>query len=124
MAEGTVFDKVISKAIPADIVYEDELCLAFRDIHPVARVHVLLIPKKKDGLDRLVHAEERHREVLGHMMLKVGHIARLEGLAEDGYRLVVNDGNQAGQSVPHLHLHIIGGQQLFWPPGTLAPKAF
>lgn len=118
----SVFDKIVERKIPADVVYEDEMCIAFRDINPVAKVHVLLIPKKKDGLDRLSNAEERHKDILGHLMGKVGHVASIVGVKEEGFRVVVNNGGHGGQEVEHLHLHIIGGQQLFWPPGTVKTK--
>lgn len=116
-SEETIFDKIIRKEIPASVIYEDDQCMAFKDINPVAKFHAVLISKKKDGLDRLIHAEERHKDILGHLMVKASQIARENGL-EDGFRLVVNDGPLGGQTVFHLHLHIIGGQQLFWPPGT------
>ena len=117
MEKETIFDKIIRKEIPADIVYEDEHCLAFKDINPVSKFHILLIPKKKNGLDRLFNAEKKNEQVLGHLMLKAAEIARSSNLGE-GFRIVINDGKFGGQTVDHLHLHIIGGQQLFWPPGT------
>ena len=116
-AQETIFDKIVRKEIPATIIYEDDECLAFKDINPCAKFHAILIPKKKDGLDRLSNAEEKHKNILGHLMIKAGQIAKENDL-EDGFRLVVNDGKTAGQTIWHLHLHIIGGQQLFWPPGT------
>lgn len=112
---ATIFDKIISRDIPADIVYEDDRCLAFKDINPVAPAHILLIPKQRAALTQLRFATDDHALLLGHLMTKVGHIAKLAGL--DDYRLVVNDGAEAGQSVFHLHLHIIGGRPLKWPPG-------
>ena len=119
----TVFDKIIQKKIPAKIVYEDELCIAFDDINPVAKFHIVLIPKNKDGLDRLLHATDKHADILGHLLVKAPLIAKKVGFGEEGYRLVINDGQHGGQTVPHLHLHIIGGQQLTWPPGTGSPEA-
>ena len=110
----TIFGKIINREIPADIVYEDEHCLAFRDINPQAPTHVLLIPKKE--IVRLVDANEEDAAVLGHLMLAAGRIARDLGVG-DAFRLVVNNGAEAGQSVFHLHLHIIGGRPLRWPPG-------
>lgn len=118
MSSETIFDKIINKTIPASIVYEDDLCLAFKDINPVAPFHVLLIPKVRDNLSRLSNAEEKNEKILGHLMIKAGEIAKANGLGENGFRLVVNDGPHAGQTVHHLHIHIIGGQQMFWPPGT------
>jgi diadenosine tetraphosphate (Ap4A) HIT family hydrolase len=114
---ATIFDKIVSREIPSSVVFEDELCLAFRDISPCAPVHVLLIPKAKDGLDSLSMAEPRHAQLLGHLMVKAPEVAALCGL-QPGWRLVVNVGKQGCQTVDHLHLHIIGGKQLAWPPGT------
>ena len=110
----TLFGKIIRREIPADIVYEDEFCLAFRDINPQAPVHVLLIPKKE--IDRLSGATAEDQALLGHMMLAAGKIARELGVG-DAFRLVVNNGEAAGQSVFHLHLHILAGRKLRWPPG-------
>ena len=110
----TIFGKVIRREIPADIVYEDELCLAFRDINPQAPTHILLIPKKE--IDMLANAGSEDAALLGHMMLAAGKIARQFGVG-DAFRLVVNNGAEAGQSVFHLHLHILGGRKLRWPPG-------
>ncbi|HSR49918.1 MAG TPA: histidine triad nucleotide-binding protein [Acidobacteriota bacterium] len=111
----TIFQKIIDKEIEADIVYEDDLCLAFRDINPQAPVHVLLIPKKEIvSLNRL---QEDDAGLCAHLMLKASEIARQQGIAEDGYRLVVNTGQKGGQSVDHLHLHILGGRSMNWPPG-------
>jgi diadenosine tetraphosphate (Ap4A) HIT family hydrolase len=113
----TFFDKLISKEIPADIIYEDDLCLAFRDIGPQGPKHFLVIPKNKDGLNRLSNAEERHKSLLGHLMYTAQLVAKQEGLGKDGFRLVVNDGSDGAQSVYHLHIHVIGGRQMTWPPG-------
>lgn len=118
MSGETVFDKIVSKTIPAKIVYEDDLCLAFHDVNPVANFHVILIPKVKDNLSRLINAEEKNEKILGHLMVKAAEIARKEGFGETGFRLVVNDGPNGGQTVHHLHLHILAGQQMYWPPGT------
>ena len=110
----TLFGKIIRREIPAAIVYEDDQCLAFRDINPQAPTHVLLIPKKE--IPRLADATPQDQAVLGHLMLVAGKIARDLGV-DDAFRLVVNNGAEAGQSVFHLHLHIIGGRKLTWPPG-------
>ena len=110
----TLFGKVIRREIPADIVYEDELCLAFRDINPQAPTHVLLIPKKE--IAKLSSADGADQALLGHMMLAAAKVARQLGV-EDAFRLVVNNGAEAGQSVFHLHLHIHAGRKLRWPPG-------
>ena len=111
---STLFGKIIRREIPADIVYEDELCLAFRDINPQAPVHVLLIPKKE--IDRVGNAKAEDQALLGHMMLTAGKIARQLGVG-DAFRLVINNGAEAGQTVFHLHLHILGGRGMHWPPG-------
>ena len=110
----TLFGKIIRREIPADIVYEDDLCLAFRDINPQAPTHVLVIPKKE--IARLADAGADDQALLGHLMLAAGKIARSLGVAE-AFRLVVNNGADAGQSVFHLHLHILAGRKLRWPPG-------
>mmetsp|Transcript_7424 Transcript_7424/g.21965 ORF Transcript_7424/g.21965 Transcript_7424/m.21965 type:complete len:182 (-) Transcript_7424:659-1204(-) len=114
--EPTIFDKIIAKEIPADIVFEDDDALAFRDINPQAPVHILIIPKHRNGLIGLSHATEANKAVLGHLMLVASQVARSEGLS-DGFRVVVNDGVNGCQSVMHLHLHLLGGRQLKWPPG-------
>ena len=110
----TLFGKIISREIPADIVYEDERCLAFRDINPQASTHVLLIPKKE--IPRLSDATAEDEALLGHMMVTAGKIARELGI-DEAFRLVVNNGANAGQSVFHLHLHILAGRKFAWPPG-------
>jgi histidine triad (HIT) family protein len=111
---ATIFGKVISREIPAQIVYEDDLCLAFRDINPQAPEHVLVIPKKE--IPRLIDATEEDSALLGHMMIAAGRIARDLGVG-DAFRLVINNGADAGQSVFHLHMHILGGRGFKWPPG-------
>ena len=110
----TLFGKIIDREIPADIVYEDEHCLAFRDINPQAPTHVLLIPRKE--IPRLADATAEDQALLGHLMIAAGRIASQLGI-DDAFRLVVNNGAEAGQSVFHLHLHIIGGRRMTWPPG-------
>ncbi|OMJ75780.1 hypothetical protein SteCoe_25005 [Stentor coeruleus] len=114
--EDTLFDKIVRKQIPANIVYEDDLVLAFRDISPQAPTHIVLIPKIRNGLINISAAEERHKEILGHLLIKAAEIAKKEKL-DDGWRLVANNGVNACQSVYHLHFHIIGGRPLGWPPG-------
>jgi histidine triad (HIT) family protein len=111
---STLFSRIIAHEIPADIVYEDDLCLAFRDINPQAPTHVLVIPKKE--IPRLADAQEEDRALLGHLLLAAGKIARQLGV-EDAFRLTVNNGAQAGQSVFHLHLHLLAGRPFRWPPG-------
>jgi histidine triad (HIT) family protein len=110
----TIFSKIIRKEIPADIVYEDEWAIAFRDISPQAPVHILVIPKKP--IPRLADAEADDAPLLGHLLMTVQQIADREGL-EDGYRVVINTGADGGQTVYHLHLHLLGGRALTWPPG-------
>ena len=111
----TLFKKIIDGEIKADIVYEDELCLAFRDIDAQAPVHVLLIPKKE--IANVAALAEEDRELAGHLLLTAGKIARSLGVEEGGYRVVANCGQHGGQSVDHLHFHILAGRQLKWPPG-------
>jgi histidine triad (HIT) family protein len=110
----TLFEKIIARQIPADIVFEDGQCLAFRDIAPQAPVHILIVPKKT--LERVGAASQADRALLGHLLFSAAEIARLEKLA-DGYRIVINNGSNGGETVPHLHVHLLGGRQLSWPPG-------
>ena len=112
--EETLFTKIINREIPADIVYEDDLCLAFNDISPQAPMHILIIPKKP--IVKLADAENEDQQLLGHMLLKAGDIAKEQGHGES-FRLVTNNGAGAGQSVFHLHIHILGGRPFNWPPG-------
>ncbi len=114
MSEETIFSKIIRKEIPADIIYEDDLCLAFRDISPQAPTHILVIPKKV--IPRLTDAGEPDKELLGHMLLTVNKVAEQEGLS-NGYRVVINTDEDGGQTVFHLHMHLLGGRSLGWPPG-------
>lgn len=111
---STLFSKIIAREIPAQIVYEDEHCLAFRDINPQAPTHVLLIPKQE--IPRLADALPADQALLGHLLLAAGKVAQQLGIG-DAFRLVVNNGAEAGQTVFHLHLHILGGRPLRWPPG-------
>ena len=111
----TIFDKIIAKEIPAEIVHEDDHCLAFRDVAPQAPVHVLVIPKKPiASIEAIADADA---SLLGHMWTTIRDIARAEGLADNGYRVVVNCGGDGGQSVDHLHFHLLGGRKMEWPPG-------
>ncbi len=114
MPNDTIFSKIISREIPADIVYEDELCLAFRDVAPKAPVHILVIPKKP--IPYLSAAQAEDKALLGHLLLTVSEIAKEQSL-EEGYRVVINTGEEGGQTVFHLHLHLLGGRALGWPPG-------
>ncbi len=110
----TLFTKIINREIPADIVYEDDLCLAFRDINPQAPVHILLIPKQ--AIVKVADATESDQSILGHLLLKAGEIAQQQGYA-DAFRLVINNGKEAGQTVFHLHIHILAGRAFSWPAG-------
>lgn len=114
MTVDTVFDKIIRREIPADIVYEDDLALAFKDINPQTPVHILVIPKEQ--IVKISDAGSQHRDLLGHLLLTAKQVAEQAGL-ENGYRLVINDGADGGQTVYHLHIHILGGRSLGWPPG-------
>jgi histidine triad (HIT) family protein len=114
MLQDNLFQKIIDKQIPADIIYEDEQCLAFRDVHPQAPTHVLIIPRKVIA----THAEltDGDAELLGHLHLVAVKLAKQLKL-DDGYRLVINCLDRAGQTVPHLHMHLLGGRDFHWPPG-------
>ena len=113
-AMETIFSKIINREIPADIVYEDDICLAFRDVNPQAPMHILVIPKQ--AIPQLSEARDEDREVLGHLLLAANRVAASEGYG-DAYRLIVNNGEGAGQTVFHLHVHILGGRGFTWPPG-------
>jgi histidine triad (HIT) family protein len=116
MAESDdIFCKIIDGDLPSDKVYEDDDVLAFRDLNPAAPTHILVIPKAH--IASLWEAEEQHAEILGTLMLRARDVAREQGLEEGGFRLVVNTGAGAGQTVFHIHLHVIGGRSLAWPPG-------
>ncbi len=110
-----VFAKILRKEVPATVVYEDEQCLAFRDIAPAAPTHVLLIPKAQ--LATLHDASQAQRVLLGHLLWAAGEVARRLGLVDGGYRVVINDGAGAQQTVFHLHLHVLAGRSFSWPPG-------
>jgi len=110
----SIFTKIVNREIPADIVYEDDLCLAFRDIKPRAPTHILVIPKKE--IASLAELSDDDEQVMGRCVIVASKVAADEGLTE-GYRLVVNCGDQGGQEVPHIHFHLLGGRQMTWPPG-------
>lgn len=114
MAEKSIFQRIIDKEIPAKIVHEDDRCLAFHDVAPQAPVHVLVIPKKP--ITSIAELEDRDADLMGHMALVVRNLAKQLQL-DRGYRVVVNCGRDGGQSVDHLHFHLLGGRQLTWPPG-------
>ena len=111
----TLFEKIVAGQIPADIVYEDQLVLAFRDIHPQAPTHILIVPKKP--IPRIAEAGDEDQDLLGQLLLAAAKVARLVGLEQSGYRLVINNGADGGETVPHLHCHILGGRHMAWPPG-------
>jgi histidine triad (HIT) family protein len=114
MADKTIFKKIIDRELPADIVYEDDLCLAFNDINPQAPVHVLVIPKQE--IRSLAEVEPEHQSLLGHLLLVVRKLAEEFNL-DSGFRTVINTGAEGGQTVDHLHLHLLGRRNLSWPPG-------
>jgi histidine triad (HIT) family protein len=114
MAEKTIFARIIDREIPARIVYEDDRSLAFHDVNPQAPVHVLIVPKR--AIDRIENMAEADEALVGHLVYVATQIAR-ELKLTDGYRLVMNNGEHAGQSVFHIHLHLLGGRHLGWPPG-------
>lgn len=111
----TLFEKIAARQIPANIVYEDDLVLAFHDIKPQAPTHILIVPKRP--IARINEATPDDEAVLGHLLLKAAAVARQAGLGETGFRLVLNNGRDGGEAVPHLHCHILGGRPLGWPPG-------
>ena len=111
----TLFEKIVAREIPAQIVFEDDLVLAIRDIHPQAPVHVLIFPKKP--VPRIAEATPDDHKLLGHLLLKAAVVADRVGLTQGGYRLVINNGADGGETVPHLHVHILGGRHMAWPPG-------
>jgi histidine triad (HIT) family protein len=117
MAEQeTIFHKIAAGDAPADIVYKDELVIAFKDTNPQAAVHILLIPRS-DDLESLNDASKSDEAILGHLLFAAAKVANQVGIAESGYRVVINTGEAAGQSVPYLHVHLLGGRDLAWPPG-------
>jgi histidine triad (HIT) family protein len=111
----TLFEKIVAREIPAQIVFEDDFVCAFRDINAQAPTHVLIVPKKP--IPRIAEASPDDHKLLGHLLLKAAEVAAKLGLKENGYRLVINNGSDGGETVPHLHCHILGGRHLQWPPG-------
>ncbi|MGA9779722.1 MAG: histidine triad nucleotide-binding protein [Limisphaerales bacterium] len=111
----TLFEKIIAREIPAQIVYEDDQVLAFRDINPQAPTHALIVPKKP--IPRVAEAKAEDQQLLGYLLLKAAAVARKLGLDNGGFRLVINNGADGGETVPHLHVHILGGRYMKWPPG-------
>jgi histidine triad (HIT) family protein len=117
MSEKTIFQKIIDREIPAELLHEDDFCVAFRDIQPQAPVHVLIVPKKL--IPRVGEAVAEDRETLGALLLAAGVVAEKLGVrsTDKGFRLVINHGRDGGESVPHLHVHLLAGRELGWPPG-------
>ena len=113
----TLFEKIIAREIPADIIYEDDFCVSFRDINPKAPVHVLIVPKKV--IPRVGDAVADDQETLGALLLAAGKIASQLGVnsSDKGFRLTINHGKDAGETVPHMHVHLLAGRELGWPPG-------
>jgi histidine triad (HIT) family protein len=111
----TIFEKIAAREIPAEIVYEDDRVIAFKDVRPTAPAHILVVPKK--AISRIAEAGEEDQALLGHLLLTAAAVASQAGLGAGGYRLVINNGPDGGESVPHLHCHILGGRQMTWPPG-------
>lgn len=111
----TLFEKIVAREIPAAVVYEDDSYLAFRDINPQAPTHVLIVPKK--AIPRIAEAQTADATLLGNLLLKAAEVAEKVGLKRGGYRLVINNGADGGETVPHLHCHILGGRHMTWPPG-------
>jgi len=113
MSETTIFEKIIAREIPATIIYEDDLCICFKDIAPTAPIHLLLVPKKR--IVRIGEAAPEDQALLGHLMLMAQEVARQQGFHQDGFRVVINNGPNGGEAVPHLHLHLLAGKKLSWP---------
>jgi len=111
----TLFEKIVAREIPAQIVYEDDSLLAIRDINPQAPTHVLIFPKKV--IPRIAEAKVEDAKLLSYLLFKAAEVADKLGLTKDGYRLVINNGPNGGETVPHLHCHILGGRHMNWPPG-------
>ncbi len=115
MEEETIFSQIINKKKPAEIIFEDEEVIAFKDINPQAPVHVLIVPRKP--IPKLTDADESDTAILGKMVMVARQIAKDFGLDEDGFRLLLNEGKNGGQTIYHLHFHLLGGRRLMWPPG-------
>lgn len=111
---STIFEKIISREIPAEILYEDSVCIAIKDMNPQAPTHALVIPKKP--IPRIGEAQEEDTETIGHLLVIAGKVAHTERL-DQGFRIVINNGSHGGETVPHLHVHVLGGRQMNWPPG-------
>lgn len=115
MSQDCIFCKIIAGEIPSEFIYEDEQCVAFNDISPQAPTHILIIPK--EHIASMAETEVQHKETLGHLLLKTAEIARTKGFDKNGYRTVINTNDDGGQTVFHLHIHLLGGRQFIFPPG-------
>jgi histidine triad (HIT) family protein len=115
MGMSSIFSKIIAREIPAQIIYEDDLCVAFHDINPQAPTHFLVIPKKE--IPRLASASPEDEALLGHLLLTARELAKQQHIGESGFRIVINSGPDGGETVPHLHVHVLGGRHMEWPPG-------
>lgn len=115
MDDKTLFEQIVDREIPAEIVYEDDRVLCFRDVQPQAPTHLLLIPKR--AIPRIGATTDEDASLLGHLFTRIPLIAQQEGIAETGFRVVVNNGSDGGETVPHMHVHLLGGRPLQWPPG-------
>lgn len=113
--DKTLFERIIDRELPGQIIYEDDQVVAFHDIHPQAPVHVLIVPRK--AIPRVAAAVPGDQDLLGHLLLTAARVARDLDLEAPGYRLVINNGQDGGEAVPHLHCHLLGGRRLRWPPG-------
>jgi histidine triad (HIT) family protein len=112
---STIFSKIIAREIPARIAYEDDLCLAFHDVNPQAPVHFLVVPKRE--IPRVAATTSADEPLLGHLLCVAQTVAQKEGLHDTGFRVVINNGHDGGETVPHLHVHVLGGRAMTWPPG-------
>ncbi len=115
MEKNCIFCKIISGDLPSSRVFEDDICVAFNDIHPQAPTHILVVPR--EHIDSLEKAKQKHKETLGHLLLTAAEIARDKGISERGYRVVINTNADGGQTVFHLHVHLLGGRAFVFPPG-------
>jgi histidine triad (HIT) family protein len=115
MSESSIFTKIINGDIPADIVYQDDVVVAFRDINPQAPIHILVVPR--EPIVKISDLTEENADIPTHLLLAAGKIARQEGFVDKGFRLVLNEGQDGGQDVMHIHMHIMSGRQMGWPPG-------
>ena len=113
--EKTIFQKIIDREIPAKVVFEDKDCIAFHDVNPQAPVHCLVVPKKR--IVRLADAQTMDEKILGHLLWVAAKVAEMLKINQSGFRIVINNGKDAGETVPHLHVHVLGGRSLQWPPG-------